>query len=265
MFFSLEEKNLSAEYLDAGFVIRPVQDASALDWIRAKVIENGQQVLGEKTEHEPNTWLNTAHERISVSNLNDYRIELIRRLNAEQKLRLKYFQLARSCLDAIVGNELAMQMRVNLSIQLPKDNSSLLPIHADVWSGDSPFETVVWVPLVDCFGTKAMFLLPPSETQDLHLRFAEFSGKGNEAIFREYENSIRWIDIQYGEVLIFNQNLPHGNRINQEQETRWSMNCRFKSVFSPYGEKKLGEFFEPITLRAATRIGMRYKLPGAGS
>ena len=39
------------------------------------------------------------------------------------------------------------------------------------------------------------------------------------------------------------------------------MNCRFKSVFSPYGDKKIGEFFEPITLRAASEIGIKYKLP----
>ena len=48
-------------------------------------------------------------------------------------------------LDMIVGNELVMQKSINLSIQLPNDDSSLLPIHADVWSGDSPFEVVAWV------------------------------------------------------------------------------------------------------------------------
>ena len=36
---------------------------------------------------------------------------------------------------------------------------------------------------------------------------------------------------------------------------------RFKSIFSPYGDKKIGEFFEPITLRPASKIGMNYKLP----
>ena len=61
--------------------------------------------------------------------------------------------------------------------------------------------------------------------------------------------------------MIFNQSLPHGNRVNTENETRWSMNCRFKSVFTPYGDKKLGEFFEPVTLRAASKTGMDYKLP----
>ena len=64
-----------------------------------------------------------------------------------------------------------------------------------------------------------------------------------------------------GQALLFAQTLMHGNRINQENESRWSMNCRFKSVFSPYADKKLGEFFEPITLRPATRLAMSYDLP----
>ena len=66
----------------------------------------------------------------------------------------------------------------------------------------------------------------------------------------------------YGSVLLFSQNLMHGNRINREYETRWSMNCRFKSLFSPYADKKLGEFFEPVTLRPASRLGLGYALPG---
>ena len=53
----------------------------------------------------------------------------------------------------------------------------------------------------------------------------------------------------------------HGNRINTESQTRWSFNCRFKSLFSPYAEKRLGDFFEPITIRPATRFGMNYRLP----
>jgi len=39
------------------------------------------------------------------------------------------------------------------------------------------------------------------------------------------------------------------------------MNCRFKSLFSPYKDKKIGEFFEPITMRPVTKVAMNYKLP----
>ena len=47
-----------------------------------------------------------------------------------------------------------MQKRLNLSIQIPNDSSSLLPIHSDVWSGDSPYEINLWVPLVNCYQNK---------------------------------------------------------------------------------------------------------------
>ena len=65
--------------------------------------------------------------------------------------------------------------------------------------------------------------------------------------------------MNYGEFLLFNQTLPHGNVVNKEKDTRLSMNCRFKSIYSPYGDKKIGEFFEPITLRKASELGMKYK------
>ena len=68
-------------------------------------------------------------------------------------------------------------------------------------------------------------------------------------------------DLAYGEVLVFTQNILHGNRVNEEPETRWSSNCRFKSLLSPYADKKLGEFFEPVAIRPATRLGLRYRLP----
>ena len=68
--------------------------------------------------------------------------------------------------------------------------------------------------------------------------------------------------MQFGEILIFNQSLPHGNIVNVETETRWSMNCRFKGIFTPYNDNKLGEFFEPITLKPVSKKGMNYKLPG---
>jgi hypothetical protein len=49
--------------------------------------------------------------------------------------------------------------------------------------------------------------------------------------------------------------------MNEEKETRWSMNCRFKSIFSPYADKRIGEFYEPITIRPVSELGFTYKLP----
>jgi sporadic carbohydrate cluster 2OG-Fe(II) oxygenase len=153
-----------------------------------------------------------------------------------------------------------MQLRVNLSIQLPGDDSSLLPVHSDIWNGDSAYEVVAWLPLVDCRRTKSMFLLPPEPNERALARFAAL-GSSSEDVFHAIEPELLWLEIKAGEILIFSPTLMHGNRINREPDTRWSMNCRFKGLFTPYADKRLGEFFEPITLRPTTRIGAAFRLP----
>ena len=97
------------------------------------------------------------------SNLNSFRLKVLDSINKDPNFKYHYFEVARPFIEAIAGNELAMQKRVNLSIQLPEDDSSLLVVHSDVWAGDSPFEIVVWLPLVNCFRTKTMYILPPNK------------------------------------------------------------------------------------------------------
>ena len=259
-FFSEEEILSSSEFIEKGFLIVDVESNNSLKEIRHAVVDIASRYLGVSANNDAD-FLNDFHTGVTVSELNDIRLHLIRSLNSERWFRKHYWTLVRSYLEKLVGNELAMQLRVNLSIQLPGDDSSLLPLHSDVWSGDSPFEVVVWIPLVDCYGTKSMYILPPEKSEELSAEFPQHAKKSSEELFLDVEPHLNWIQIQYGKALIFNQNLPHGNRINHESETRWSLNCRFKSVFSPYGDKKLGEFFEPVTLRAASFIGMNYRYP----
>lgn len=261
MFITESEKKMSEEYLDNGYIIRKIDDTEALDWIRNKFCLLINHTLPETNDIEAEELLNNIHKYVSVSKLNEFRLKIIQGINSEEIFREMYFRVARNYLEALVGNELAMQLRINLSIQLPQDDSSLLPVHSDVWSGDSPFEVVVWLPLVNCYGSKAMYILPPDKSAELVEKFAIKASGSSETLFQSIKNDVQWLDVSYGEVLIFDQGLPHGNRINEENESRWSMNCRFKGVFTPYGDKKIGEFFEPITLRAASQKGMAYKLP----
>ena len=264
-FLSPDEAARTAAFLEAGHLITAVADSAALGRLRGAVVELGAAHLGLERPDDEGDFLNHIHRHIRAAELNPLRLAVINGLGALPWARESYFRLAREALELLVGNELAMQRRLNLSIQLPGDDSSLLHIHADVWDGDSPFEIVVWLPLVDCRGTKSMFLLPPAVNARVAARLAEFDGASADDLYARIEPDLSWLEIAYGEVLLFTQNLMHGNRVNGEDETRWSMNCRFKSLLSPYADKRLGEFFEPITVRAATRLGMGYRLPGGFS
>ena len=259
-FLTENDASIGYEFKTKGYVVKEVFDQKALSVIENTLFEIIEKHVGSSLS-DRSIWLDKAHEFISVDALNDFRLNIINNLNNCESTRFAYFNLARPYLEALVGNELAMQRRINLSIQLPKDDSSLLPVHADTWSGDSPFEAVVWVPLVDCYGTKTMYLLPPDKTKLLEREFATNSHHDSEHLFSLIEKDVEWLTVKRGQVLIFNQTLPHGNRVNMENETRWSMNCRFKGIFTPTADKKLGEFFEPITLRPMSEIGLGYKLP----
>lgn len=261
MFTSNEDLSLATEYSNFGYIIRDVADNDAFNWVQTQTARVAADALKISAPKDAESFLNEIHKSVKPAVLNDFRLKVIQGLNSLSEFRSMYFRLARPYLEAIVGNELAMQQRINLSIQMPDDTSSLLPVHADTWSGDSPFEVVVWLPLVDCFGTKAMYLLPPIESEKFSNDFNSRGGSSSESIFDSIKDEVKWLDIKSGQVMLFDQSLPHGNRLNLESQTRWSMNCRFKGVFTPYGDKKLGEFFEPITLRPASRRGMSYSLP----
>jgi sporadic carbohydrate cluster 2OG-Fe(II) oxygenase len=261
MFLDQDEVNLNNELIQNGYIIRPVDNIEALNKIKDFFIKNIRSYFKKNKDESDKNLLDNVHDYISPIELNEFRLNIINEMNSYAELRKLYYLVCKNILNAVVGNELAMQSRINLSIQLPGDSSSLLQVHSDTWSGDSPYEVVVWLPLVDCYETKSMYILPQNHLNNINHFFGNWREKDSEDLFKSIEDKIKYLEVNFGNVLIFNQSLPHGNRINQEPETRWTMNCRFKSLFSPYGDKKIGEFFTPITLRSASRIGMTYKYP----
>lgn len=255
-FLLKKEISQSNKFLKQGYIISKVEKRKSLNYLKNIISVNSQKILKRK-----NLNLNKIHNYVSANSINEFRLEILNKLNKDSNSRFHYFNLARESLFNLTSNELMMQKNINLSIQLPNDESSLLPIHSDVWSGDSPYEINLWLPLVDCYKSKSMYLLKKKYLEKFILKLKKNKIKNSSKIFNLVKNEIQFLKINFGNFLIFDQTLPHGNVINKEKETRWSMNCRFKSMFSPYGDKKIGEFFLPITTRSMTKIGLKYKSP----
>jgi sporadic carbohydrate cluster 2OG-Fe(II) oxygenase len=256
-FLNQIEKKKNKIFLDKGYIISKVENMSSLKYISSLITKSVSQQINKNLFLD----LNTIHKKISIEELNNFRLTIINKINKDKFLRYHYFNIAREALYILAGNELMMQKNINLSIQFPNDNSSLLPIHSDVWSGDSPYEINLWIPLVNCYKTKSMYILEQKDYRSFKKDMERKNYSSSEDIFKLVKNKIKWLTVNYGQFLIFNQGLPHGNVINTEKESRWSMNCRFKSFFSPYGDKKIGEFFLPITTRAMSEIGMNFEYP----
>lgn len=261
-FLSKKEFLISKEFEKKGYIIFNLRQKKILEEIDKIIKIYIKKKFKFKKFNNVSKFLNNFHLYCPKKKLNNCRLDILTLINKSEIIKKLYFQCSKEILDTIVGNELVMQKKINLSIQLPKDDSSLLTLHSDVWSGDSPYEVVIWIPLVNCYKTKSMYILKANKYKKFEKNFKNLCKKSSNTIFNYIKKDVTWLSVKRGQGLIFNQSLPHGNIINKEKETRWSLNCRFKSLFSPYGDKKIAEFFRPITLRKISEIGMNYKFPG---
>lgn len=262
-FIPAAEQLLMHEFMQNGYLIADVSDKAILDKLRNEVVAACAEYLGIVVPADESDFLNGIHNLVAPENINSFRLAMYRNLNAKSWFRPTYFRLGQHIVESFVGNELAMQNRINFSIQMPNDKTSLLDIHADVFAGETPYQVVQWLPLVDVSRTKSMFVLPRSKSEAIVARLSDFKNGGMRELFDEVKRDLIWLDVPYGKVVVFTPNILHGNVLNEENSTRWSLNCRFTGLLTPYGsaEKSLGSFYLPITPRPVTKIGADYKQP----
>jgi sporadic carbohydrate cluster 2OG-Fe(II) oxygenase len=257
-FLTPEEIALSADFLRNGFVVCDAESPQILESIRQDVTQIAINWLMQSQLESKAFELSNSHNFVTNERLNDLRLMIFTEINKITDIRQRYFWLARQSLTTLVGNELAMQNKVNLSIQQPNDEGSVLPIHSDIWTGDSPFQVVLWVPLTDASKSNSMFLLPPNESHEARQRVAAGEFKSMDQIESEYHSQMVTMIVPYGKVLIFDSNCLHGNILNETKTVRWSINCRFTGLLTPFTnpERRLGTYYLPITTRAATKMGL---------
>ena len=131
-------------------------------------------------------------------------------------------------------------------------------------SGESPYQCVIWLPLTNVYDTKGIFILKPAANKEALKHFKQWMEDGGyERIMQEIGSRLIWSEVPFGSFLLFSPTLIHGSIVNQTGETRWSLNCRFKSLLTPYGsqEKDLGCFYLPIRTTSATQFGRYYSAP----
>lgn len=258
--FSIKEKKIINKFIKNGYIIFNINNKNILKIIKSRIIIETSKILKlNKKKYFKKNFFNYSHEYLKNTQLNSFRLKIYNKLNSDKNFLKNYYLMGKDYIDLLCGNELAIQKKINLSIQLPNDNSSILPIHTDVWSGNSPFEIVFWVPLVNVEKTKSMFILSPEDNKYYFNNIKKF--KTSEKLFAHSKKKLKWLKVNYGQGLIFSQTLLHGNSINLEKTSRWSFNCRFKSLYAPYDKKKIGEYFIPLNLRASSKIGMAYEDP----
>lgn len=246
------------EWLDKfykeGFIITDVEDQQGLRALRTEIVNYTKKLIGETSNIDEEEFLNKFHERnIPEFEINEIRKKLVFDLSLEGKFNKRIFELIKNTLNELLGADILGQKTANFSIQSP-NQENIIPVHRDA-PVNSQFELVVWLPLVDVFKTKSMFLLNKVESIKA---LSEF--KDQENGYQKYcdfaEKKASYASVTFGKVLLFQPNCGHGANINTENETRWTINIRYKHMFTPFGEKNPLNFFDIIKLSPLSKIAL---------
>ena len=243
------------KFFRAGYQVIPAEQPELLVELRRQLVSKAKSLIEhENAAQDDAGFLDEFHQHNLVgAPLNDVRLELIRYCTHELAAGRVVRDAFAGTLLQMIGPDVVIQKTVNLVIHQPGD-ADVVPTHRDT-PLHSPFEIVVWLPLVDVFGTKSMYLLDRAETQTA-LQSYEDPDKGYREVDSFAAREGTDLEVPFGSACIFWPGLIHGCHINRESETRWSFNIRYKNLFSPYGSKGIGSYFKLDQLSALARLAL---------
>jgi sporadic carbohydrate cluster 2OG-Fe(II) oxygenase len=256
--------NFSNIFYKKGYIISDIEHPKYFHKIEKEIIKITLKFLNIKKK--PPFFLENLHKYINYEKINSLRVNIYKQLNKKKWFREAYFSLAKNSIKNIVGDELVMQNYVNFSFQLPNDQTSQLSMHADSLSGESIFQVVLWVPLMDVKKTSSMYILNKKDSLENISNLYKFKSQGMHKIYTNNKKKIKFLSVKKNQFLLFSPNLLHGNIINEEKSSRVSMNCRFKNLFSPYSKKnhfgkRIGYFYSPLNIKPITKFSLDFQIP----
>ena len=220
-----------------------------------------KKIILNKISGQKKTNLKYIHKIIPINKLNNLRLSLFKNINKNEKFKNSLYNSAKYQIEACVGSEICCS-DINLSIQYPGDQDSLLSMHTDFFSGESIFQANLWVPFMNVKKTQSMFIINPTNSIKILKKIKNNKKIDFQEIEKKYHKLMKWIPLNEGEGMIFTPNCLHGNVINKERETRISINIRYKNLFSPYSnfknEKKIGTFYKPYKMTSITKLNLKY-------
>ena len=246
--------------------------------IDKKIYENGWQVIDSKNhdnllslrkhiynvitdefdiqEKNPEIGLNNFHKilkNLEDTELNQKKINVIQKISKNENLVQLVYESFFKDIDLILGKDLLVQKTINLVIQTPKDLNPTIP-HRDA-PPNSFFELVIWIPLVDCKDSKSMYTIDLKSTK-IALDQLKKNPEDWENFVNKFKDKKVYPQVKFGQALFFLPYIYHGSDINNTDTTRFSLNIRFKGLFTPSGKKFPLHFFRIFKISEFTKLAL---------
>ena len=184
------DKNINS-FKKNGYLIKKTNNLESLNYLQKEIYKfllASKPKLKKKIQNQNYIYFfENLHKYINHKELNEVRISVINKINKDKNFADNYYSACKEVLDGLVGNEVAMQKKINLSVQMPNEKKSMLPMHSDIYAGESPFEVVMWIPLMNVNASShSMFITNPKDNKIINHEVTKTKKKSISEIFKKH-------------------------------------------------------------------------------
>ena len=184
-------------------------------------------------------------ERINISNGSEKNIDFVRKAMAKRSMIniLKFTNLSEMIInsfpklvESLCGKELFIQRRATIIMNVPGEGQARQWPHYELMSGISPFTYVIWAPLHDLEDKSGAYYINQKESLEV-MKKEQAAGLVNGPTVLNMMQNQRSIPLKFGQAIIFNPFVLHGNITFNSEFARVAYSVRFQSNNKPLLQK----------------------------
>lgn len=222
--------NLKKELIfGKGYSIFSIDNMNLFKRLRSKVIKK-MNILSNKTQTIDK--LRESFSKMSKAELNQSMINLL----SFTELSEMMVESCSGVIKNVCGSNLFVQRRAHTIVNIPGEGQAKQWPHYELMSGISPFTYVIWAPLHDLEDQGGVYYIDLSKSSRI-MKDEEKTGIVNGTKVLDLMTNQEPAKLKFGQAIIFNPFVLHGNISFKSKYARVACNVRFQSSSKPLLQK----------------------------
>ena len=212
-----------------GYAVIPVENMKIFTKLRDSFIER----INVSDDSKKNIdYLRKAMANMSKAEINKSMIDILKFTNLSEMMIKSFPKLIKS----LCGKKLFIQRRATVIMNVPGKGQAKQWPHYELMSGISPFMYIIWAPLHDIEEMSGAFYIERKESLKI-MKKEERAGLVNGPTALSMMKSQKPLQLKFGEAIIFNPFILHGNVTFDSKLARIASTVRFQSCNKPLLQK----------------------------
>lgn len=213
-----------------GFIICDIENIKIFKKLRDSFIKNIKIPIKEKKN------INQVRKYLAGLSKSEINKSMIDFLTFNKNLSEMMINSFPSIIKNLCGNELFIQRRAHTTINVPGLNQAKQVAHFEMISGISPFTYIIWAPLHDIDDNGGAYHID-LKTSLKFMKEGEKKGLVNGPEVLNLMGSKKPPRLKFGQAILFNPFVLHGNIPFLSKYARIACNVRFQSFKKPLLQK----------------------------